>query len=100
MMPTYFQRTYQNFILTRDFFLFKDVIRKLQDILDRNSPAIFDVPESRSADDSSDQEEDDTPTPDNINYSIAKDEFELLEKYKTKKYRPVLDRSKSSILSG
>ena len=49
------------------------MIRKLQDILDRNSPAIFDVPESSSADDSSDKEEYDIPNCDNINYSIAKD---------------------------
>ena len=76
------------------------MIRKLQDILDRNSPAIFDVPESSSADDSSDEKEDDIPTHDNINYSIAKDGFELLEQYKANKYRPVLDRSNSSILSG
>ena len=80
--------------------MFKDVICKLQDILDRNSPAIFDVPESSSADDSSNEEEDDIPTRDNINYIIAKDELELLEQYKAKKYRPFLDRSKSSILSG
>ena len=58
------------------------------------------MPESSIGDDSSNKEEDDIPTRENINYSIAKDEFELLEKYKTKKYRPVLDRSKSSILSG
>ena len=60
-------------------FLFKDVIRKLQDILNRNSPALFDVPESSSVYDSSNEEEDDIPTRDNINYSIAKDEFKLLE---------------------
>ena len=99
-MTTYFQRPYYHFILTHDFFLFKYVIRKLQDILDSNSPAIFDVPESSSVDDSSNEEEDDIPTRDNINYSIAKDESEMLEQYKAKKYRPVLDRSKSSILSG
>ena len=81
-MPTYFQRPYYSFILTHDFFLIKDVIRKLQDILDRNSPAIFDVPESNSAEDSRNEEEDDIPTRDNINYSIAKDELELLEQYK------------------
>ena len=73
-------------------FLFKDVIRKLQDILDRNSPAIFDVPESSSADDIN--------TCENINYSIAKDKFEILEQYKANKYLPVLDMSKSSILYG
>ena len=58
------------------------------------------MPESSSADDSSDEEEEDIPTHENINYSIANDEFELLEQYKAKKYRPFLDRSKSSILSG
>ena len=58
------------------------------------------MPESSSADYISDEEEDYIPTRDNINYSIAKDEFELLEQYKAKKYRPVLDRSKSNILSG
>ena len=47
-------------------FLFKDVIRKLQDNLDRNPPAIFDVPERSSADDSSNEEEDDIPTCENI----------------------------------
>ena len=73
-------------------FLFKDVIRKLQDILDRNSPAFFDVPESSSADDISNKEEYDIHNRDNINYSIAKDEFELLEQYKAKKYCPVLDK--------
>ena len=99
-MTTYFQRPYYHFILTHDFFLFKYVICKLQDILDRNSPAIFDVPESRSVDDSSNEEGDDIPTRDNISYIISKDEFELLDQYKAKKYRPVLDRSKSSILSG
>ena len=72
-MPMYVQRPYYYFILTHDFFLFKDVIRKLQDILDRNSPSIFYVPKSISADDSSDKEEDDIPTRDNTNYSIAKD---------------------------
>ena len=76
------------------------MISKLQDILDRNLPDIFDVTERISADDRSDKEEDDIPTCDNINSIIAKDEFELLEHYKAKKYRPVLDRSKSSILSG
>ena len=99
-MPTYFQRYYYSLILTHDFFMFKDVIIKLQDILDRKSPAIFDVPEISSADDISDEEEDDIPTRDNINYRIANDEFNLLDQYKAKKYRPVLDRSKSSILSG
>ena len=99
-MPTYVQRPYYYFILTHDFFLFKYVICKLQDILDRNSPAIFDVPESSSVDDSSNEEGDDIPTRDNINYIISKDELELLEQYKTKKYRPVLDRSNSSIISG
>ena len=58
------------------------------------------MPESSSSDDSSNDEEDDIPTLYNINYSIAKDEFDLLEQYKAKKYCPVLDRSKSSILSG
>ena len=72
-MPTYFQRPYYSFILTHNIFLFKDVIGKLQYILDRNSPSIFDVPESSSADDSSDKEEYDIPNCDNINYSIAKD---------------------------
>ena len=72
-MPKYFQRPYYSFILTNYYFLFKDVIRKLQTT--RNSPAIFDVPESSSADDSIDEEEDDDPTRDNINYSIAIDEF-------------------------
>ena len=99
-MPKYFQRPYYSFILTHDFFLFKDMIRKLQEIPDRKSLAIFYVPESSSADDSSEEEDDDIPTRDNINYSIAKDEFELLEQYKANKYRSVLDRSKSSILSG
>ena len=99
-MPTYFQRPYYYFILTHYFFLFKDVICKIQEILDRNSPDIFDVPKSSSEDDSSDDEEDEIPTHDNINYRIANDEFELLEQYKAKKYCPVLDRSKSSILSG
>ena len=80
MMPTYFQRPYYSFILTHDFFLFKNVICKLQDFLDRNSPSIFDVTESSSADDSSNEEEDDIPTCENINYSIAKDEFNLLVK--------------------
>ena len=79
-MPTYFQRPYYSLILTHDFFLFKDVIHKLQDILDRNSPDIFDVPERSSADDISSKEEDDIPTCENINYSIAKDEFNLLVK--------------------
>ena len=79
-IPTYVQRPYHSFILTHDFFLFKDVIRKLQHILDRNSPAIFYVPESSSADDSSEEEDDDIPTRDNINYSIAKDKFELLDR--------------------
>ena len=58
------------------------------------------MPESSSADDISGKEEDDIPTRESINYSITKDKFELLEKYKAKKYHPVLDRSKSSILSG
>ena len=76
------------------------MICKLQDILDRNSPAIFDEPESRSLYYSSNEEEDDIPTRDNINYSISKDEFELFDQYKANKYHPVLDRSNSSILSG
>ena len=99
-MPTYFQRPYYSFILTHDFFLFKYMIRKLQEILDRKSLAIFDVPESISADDRSDKDEDDILTCDNSNYSIAKDELELLDQYKANKYCPVLYRSKSSILSG
>ena len=70
-MPTYFQRPYYYFIITHDFFLFKDVIRKLQDILDRKPPAILDVPENSSADDSSEEDEYDIPTCENINYSIA-----------------------------
>ena len=86
MIPTYFQRPYYYFINTYDFFLFKDVIRKIQDILDRKSPAVFDVPESSSADDSIDEEEYYIPTCENINCSIAKDEFKLIEQYKAKKY--------------
>ena len=58
------------------------------------------MPQSSSADDSSDEEVGGIPTCQNINYSISKDEFKLLEQYKAKKYCPVLDRSKSSILSG
>ena len=49
------------------------------------------MPESSSSDDSSDEEEDDIPTRENINYSIAKDGFKLLEQYKAKKYLRVLD---------
>ena len=70
-MPMYVQRPYYYFILTHDFFLFKDVIRKLQDILDRKPPAILDVPENSSVDDTSEEDEYDIPTCENINYSIV-----------------------------
>ena len=54
MHPRYLRMSKELTILSFSpmfFFLFNDVIHKLQDILDRNSPDIFDVPERSSADD-------------------------------------------------
>jgi hypothetical protein len=71
----------------------------MQDILDRESPVI--TSHDRDSSESKDsKEEEDFVFADNMNYNKAVAEFKLFENYKRKKYRPILDCSKSSFLSG
>ena len=79
------------------FHFYADVIRRLQDILDRQSPPDDEV-EVVEEDDS--EEEGDLPARENKNYNIAKAEFDSFVRYKRNVFRPTLDRSKSSVLYG
>ena len=71
----------------------------MQDILDRNSPIVWLAVEDDS---SSKEDEDQTANPKRINsnYGKALEELEDFEVCKKKRYRPILDASKSSVLSG
>jgi hypothetical protein len=71
----------------------------MQDILDRESPVIT-SPDGDSSESEYSEEEEDFFFTDNMNYNKAVAEFKLSENYKRKKYRPILDCSKSSFLSG
>jgi len=76
--------------------LFAYVIRRVQDILDRQSPpANDDEVEVVEEEEDDSEEEGDLPICDNTNYSIAKAELDSFEEYKRNKYRPTFDRSKS-----
>ena len=84
-----------------------DLIRQLQDILDRKSPAPVtdsvlssDDDSELESEDSGSDEEDGSPLLTNTNYQKAQEELRLFESYKMKSYRPTLDRSKSKILAG
>jgi hypothetical protein len=64
-----------------------DLLRDMQDILDRKSPVITSpVEDSSECEDS--EEEDNFVFADNMNYNKAVAEFELFENYKQKKHRP------------
>jgi hypothetical protein len=70
----------------------------MQDILDKKSPVIT-SPDGDSRESKDSKEEDGFIFADNMNYNMAVAEFKLFENYKQKKYRPILDHSKSNILS-
>jgi len=76
--------------------LFADVIRRVQDILDRQSPpANDDEVEVVEEEEDDSEEEGDLPICNNTNYSITKAELDSFEEYKRNKYHPTFDRSKS-----
>ena len=67
-------------------------------MIDRKCPISYINSDSSSGSDNSEAEC--TPTIDNTSNRQADKELAILESYKRKKYRPILDRSKSRILSG
>jgi hypothetical protein len=71
----------------------------MQDILDRESSVIT-SPDRDSSESEDSKEEEDFIFADNMNYNKAVVEFKLFENYERKKYRPIVDCSKSSFLSG
>jgi hypothetical protein len=71
----------------------------MQDIFDRESPVIT-SPDGDSNESKDSKEEEDFVFADNMNYNKAVAEFKLFENYTWKKYRPILDHSKSCFLSG
>jgi len=77
---------------------FSDLLRSIQDVIDRKCPISYIDGDSSSGSD--DSESECTPTIDNSNNRKADQELAILESYKRKKYRPILDRSNSRIISG
>ena len=75
-----------------------DLIHDLQDILDLKAPPVVSDVDSSGSEDSDD--ESDRPASSNSNYQKAVSEIEYLEKFKSRKYRPIMDHEKSVILSG
>mmetsp|Transcript_32500 Transcript_32500/g.68341 ORF Transcript_32500/g.68341 Transcript_32500/m.68341 type:complete len:198 (+) Transcript_32500:411-1004(+) len=75
-----------------------NLIRNMQDILDRKYPPIDDDSDDEDSKDSEDEEP--LPARENSNYTKAEEELLLFESQKRKKYRPTFDASKSRILAG
>jgi hypothetical protein len=71
----------------------------MQDIFNRKSPVIT-SPAGDSSESKGSKEDNNLIFTDNMNYNKAAAEFKLFENYKRKKYMPILDHSKLSILSG
>ena len=67
--------------------------------MDMKSPPIS-VDSSDGSDSEDSNDESDLCTPSNSNYQKSAAEVELLESFKKRKYRPVLDRETSSVLCG
>ena len=71
----------------------------MQDILDKKYPPIDDDSDDEDSEDS-DEDEEPVPARVNSNYNKAEEELLLYESWKRKKYPPIFDRSKLSILVG
>jgi hypothetical protein len=65
-----------------------------------NPGPVITSPDGDSSESKDSKEEEGIIFAENMNYNKAVAEFKLFENYKRKKYRPILDPSKSSILSG
>jgi hypothetical protein len=76
----------------------QNLLRKIQDILDKNNPILwFELSDNSS---SSDDDDDDIPRRDNTNYGKAKEELEEFERFKRKKYLPTLKETSARCLTG
>jgi hypothetical protein len=70
------------------FKAWQNLLRKMQDILDKNNPLFCYILSDNSSSEGSGNDEDDGIPWDNMNCSKAKEELEEFKRFKCKKYQP------------
>ena len=79
----------------------QNLLRKMQDILDKNNPLLcYTLSDNSGSDGSSSDEEDDVPWHDNMHHGKAKEELEEFEHFKRKKYQPKVREVTARCLTG
>jgi hypothetical protein len=78
----------------------QNLLRKMQDILNKNNPLLCNTLSDNSSSEGSGDEEDDDNHRDNMNHGKAKEELEEFERFKRKKYQPNVREVTARCLTG